>query len=540
MKNIRNLPEWQALTEHYTELKPQHMRQWFAEDALRSERFSLQAGELFLDYSRNRILAKTINLLCDLANALDLSQHIEALFTGQLINTTEKRAALHTALRDPHPESIFADKHSAQLIHDTQKKMRDFVECIQQATWRGVTGKPIEHIVNIGMGGSHTGPMMSVHALKAYAANTLSFHFISSIDKNLLNEVLQEIDLERTLFIISSKSFTTVETLTNAKTLISLMQNKFAGDVLTQHFIAVTHAKDKALALGLSEKNIFPLWDWVGGRYSIWSAIGLPLMLMIGAEHFTAFLQGAYEMDQHFRQRDFANNMPVLLALFNIWYLNFYQTTAHAIVPYAHALRYLIPYLQQAEMESNGKRIKLNGTEIDYMTSPVVFGEEGCHSQHSFHQLLHQSPQFIPVDFILIGQTTKTDDIHQDTLLASALAQAHALMKGKTYEEALEQLLAHNMPLEEAEQLAYHQTLPGNRPCNILYMQELTPKNLGALLALYEHKIYVQSTIWGINCFDQWGVELGKQLLPGILQRLQNQQQRDFLTLLNVLKHEDK
>lgn len=527
MKNTNKPKEWRLLAKHYSEISNQHMRTWFREDPKRFSRFSVQSGNLLLDFSRNRVLPHTISLLCQLAYHMRLPEKIEALFTGETINTTEKRPALHTALRDERYTPITINgENIAKLIKHTQNKMRLFVNAIHHQEWRGVTHQPITHIINIGIGGSHTGPMMAIHALKAYSTSHLTFHFIASVDKAHLEEVLCQINPERALFIISSKSFTTIETMTNANTSLAWMKAKLGENVISHHFIAITAAPEKAMSWGIPKENIFPIWEWVGGRYSIWSAIGLPLMLMIGDTLFTQFLQGAYKMDRHFRYTDFKENMPVLLALLSIWYIHFFGTSAHAIVPYANALRYLIPYLQQAEMESNGKRISLSGEEISYRTCPIIFGEEGCNGQHTYHQLLHQSPFFVPADFILVAKTTPESDHHQDILTASALSQADALMQGKTFEEAFAESKTNHSDQETAY-LASHKVIPGNRPCNILLMERLTPKNLGALLALYEHKIFVQGVIWEINSFDQWGVELGKQLLPLLLKQIQQETSLD-------------
>jgi glucose-6-phosphate isomerase len=406
------------------------------------------------------------------------------------------------------------------VITETQQKLTEFVKKIHSHQWRGVTGKPIEHIVNIGIGGSYTGPMMCTEALREYAVSSLKFHFISSVDKVQLNDVILRINPETTLFIISSKSFSTIETLTNAETIVAWMKNKLGTDVLRHHFIAVTAAADKALRFGIQPDCIFPLWDWVGGRYSVWSAIGLPLMLMLGHERFDEFLEGAYAMDQHFRHAPFSENMPVLLALLGIWYNNFFSANVQAIVPYAHRLRYFIPYLQQAEMESNGKRVSQHGEDLTYATGPVIFGEEGVIGQHAYHQLLHQGQHLIPVDFILTSVDASLSNPHDDILLASALSQANALMRGKTYEEAQTELMANGHSAAKAAELARHQIIPGNKPSNLICMHHLTPRSLGALLALYEHKIFVQGAIWDINSFDQWGVELGKQLLPAILRHI--------------------
>lgn len=543
MKNLTNLEIWQTLIAHQREIANQHMRDWFDQDAQRFAKFTLEADGLLLDYSRNRITEKTIPLLCELANTASLSEKRNALFSGRPINTTEKRPVLHTALRDPHHTTIAVNgENIAPLIIETQKRMRAFTTKLHNKKWLGITDKPITHIVNIGIGGSYLGPMMCTYALKDFAVSDLQFHFISSVDKAHLNEVLQAIDPETTLFIISSKSFSTLETITNAETIATWMRNQFGPDSIAKHFIAITAATEKALAFGITKDHIFPLWDWVGGRYSIWSAIGLPLMLMIGEQQFAEFTQGAYEMDTHFKEADFAKNMPVLLALLGIWYRNFFGASVQAIVPYAHRLRYLIPYLQQADMESNGKNINLDGENIHYATGTVIFGEEGCNGQHAYHQLLHQGQHLIPVDFILVGKPMPKGlvESRHDILIASGLSQAQALMRGKTYEEAYHALLDANLAETEAAALAKHQVIPGNRPSNVLFLESITPKNLGALIALYEHKIFVQGAIWDINSFDQWGVELGKQLLPDILRCVhdQHEQSTDSATtgLINYFK----
>lgn len=505
MKNLTECKEWQALVSHQQEIASHQMQDWFAEDDTRVSRFSLQAGGLFLDYSRNRINDKTLSLLLNLAQSVDLKGKINSLFDGTPINVSENRSALHTALRDKTHASVLVNgKNVAPLIHDTLEKMRHIVEQIHSGEWTGATGKPIKHIINFGIGGSYLGPLMCTQALKDYAVSNLQFHFVSTGDQTHLQDVLQQVDPESSLCIISSKSFTTLETFTNANIIMNWMKERIGDDALTKHFIAITAASEKAVAFGIPSNHILPLWEWVGGRYSIWSAIGLPLMLMIGYSHFSDFLEGAYEMDQHFYHADFSHNMPVLLALIGIWYINFFGVSAHAIVPYAYRLRKLIAYLQQADMESNGKSVNLLGDPIHYSTGPIIFGEEGCNGQHAYHQLLHQGKHLIPVDFILIGKSHCDHGNHQAILLASGLSQAQALMYGKQDP---------NVP---------HRAIPGNRPSNTLYLDQLSPKHLGALIALYEHKIFVQGAIWNINSFDQWGVELGKQLLPDILHCIQN------------------
>lgn len=523
MNDLTELKEWRALGRHQKKIAVQSMREWFEQDTGRFDRFSMLAGEIFLDYSRNLVNDKTLSLLCKLATSIQLRQKIEALFTGELVNQTEKRPALHTALRDLSHQPVFVNGENIALcIKKSLDKMREFADAVHTGQWK-IAGKSITHIVNVGIGGSHLGPKMCVHALKDFACSGLEILFVSSIDDANLNEVLNTISWESTLFIVSSKSFSTLETLTNASTLFSFMKEKAGETAAKQHFVAVTAEPVKAMGFGILEEHIFHLWDWVGGRYSIWSAIGLPLMLMIGPKQFDDFLQGANEMDHHFRHSPFEKNMPVILGLLNIWYMNFFHANMQAIVPYAHRLRYLIPYLQQAEMESNGKQVNAAGQFINYMTGPVLFGEEGCNGQHAYHQLLHQGQHFVPVDFILTNSTCETANItHQNILAASCLSQAQALMYGKTFEEAYQTLLENNYSAENAGKLAAHLVIPGNKPSNILFMHRLTPKNLGALIALYEHKIFVQSIIWDINAFDQWGVELGKQLLPSILKCVQD------------------
>ncbi|MDR3478157.1 MAG: glucose-6-phosphate isomerase [Gammaproteobacteria bacterium] len=522
MKNITELAPWQALKAHQKHIVTQYMQDWFAEDPIRFARFSMQVGGILLDYSKNRITQETINLLCDLARATQLSSKIEALFDGQIINTTENRPALHTALRNRGGHPVYVNGENIMpLIEATLEKMRSLTEKVRNGTWLGSTGKRITDIINIGIGGSHLGPLSTTHALADFATENLRCHFISNIDSAHIHEVLKQIQPDTSLFIVSSKSFTTLETITNARTLKKWLQNALGENAVAKHFIAVTASADKAVEFGILPENIFPLWDWVGGRYSIWSAIGLPLALLIGMDQFLEFLRGAYEMDQHFRHADFASNLPVVLGLLGIWYINFFDANNHAIVPYTHHLTHLRTYLQQADMESNGKNISQQGMSIDYQTGPIIWGEQGCNAQHAFHQLLHQGQHLIPVDFILVGSNKNNFADHHDILVASGLSQAQALLRGKSYEEAFSELITDGYSPQIAEHLAQHKTIPGNRPSNTLFLEQMTPYHLGAFLALYEHKIFVQGAIWNINSFDQWGVELGKQLLPQILADLQ-------------------
>lgn len=521
MNKLTERVEWQALQAHAKTIAPQKMQDWFNQDPQRFSRFSLMAGEILLDYSKNRITAETLNLLRQLADATHLTQKINGLFSGKIMNSTEKCPALHTALRAPKTQSVLVNGQDViPAIHAVLEQMRAFTDKIRNKTWRGVTGKPIRDIVNIGIGGSHLGPLMAVSALANFAQEDLCCHFISNIDSAHLNSVLKQIDPEATLFIISSKSFTTLETITNARTLYHWLQIKLATKEIVPHFIAITMAADKALAFGIPKENIFNLWDWVGGRYSIWSAIGLPLALLIGMDNFMQFLAGAHAMDQHFQRAELTQNMPVLMGMLSVWYINFFGATHHAIVPYSHLLHYLRSHIQQLDMESNGKSITLQGETTHFLTGPVILGEQGCNGQHAFHQLLHQGKHLVPVDFILTGKGKDELDNHYSILISSGLSQAKALMQGKSYAEALAELSPADGTAAEREQLAKHKVVPGNRPSNLLFLNKLTPYNLGALIALYEHKTFVQGAIWDINSFDQWGVELGKSLLPHILTAL--------------------
>jgi glucose-6-phosphate isomerase len=516
---LTKLSEWQVLIEHHRLISDSNMREWFAKDQDRAFRFSLKVNGILLDYSRNRINDETLGLLFKLAQAVQLPKHIQALFEGHPINVSEKRPALHTALRDKAKRPIWVkDENIAAFITHAKERTYDFVDQIHDQRWRGATGQPITDIINVGIGGSYLGPMMAVNALKDSAVNNLRFHFISGVDPIHVQDVLKNLNPENSLFIISSKSFSTLETLTNLQRITNWMKKKLGQVTLKQHIAAVTSVPERAIELGIAAENIFPIWDWVGGRYSIWSAIGLPVMLMIGKEKFEEFLEGAHQMDQHFLHADLEHNMPVILALLGIWYINFFHSPVYAVIPYFHRLRYLIPYLQQADMESNGKMVSQHGTSLPYMTGPILFGEEGSHAQHAYHQLLHQGKHLIPVDFILPSQHCSHD--HENILLASGLSQAEALLHGKSYAQTVENLRT-KYPEAYAKQLALHQMMPGNKPSNLIFLDEISPYVLGALLALYEHKIYTQGVIWNINSFDQWGVELGKQLLPNILQEIQ-------------------
>lgn len=513
---------WHALAKHQMEMANKSMLSLFQNDTQRFSQFSLQCDQLLVDFSRHCITDHTLALLKDLATERHLIKRIQDLFSGSAINFSEKRPALHTALRDKHQQEIIInDENIVPAIQETQIKMRRMMSQIHKQEWRGVTGKPIKHIVNIGIGGSYAGPLLGVRALREFAVAPLKFHFISTVDLSALFDVLDDIDPETTLFIVASKSFTTLETLSNAETIRNWLQQKLATTSLSQHFIAITAATEKARAFGVADEHILPLWDWVGGRYSLWSSMGLPLLLMIGEQNYDDFLDGAHRLDQHFRSVPIEKNIPIILGLLDYWYTQFVGTQAQAIIPYMDRLRLLVPYLQQTIMESNGKSVNVHGDLVDYTTCPVIIGEEGCRGQHAYHQLLHQGTQIIPADFILIGKSLRNEyPDHHAILLASALSQAEALMRGKNREQAYAALIAANYSENEAKLLAAQQIIPGNRPSTLIYFEYLTPRNLGTLLALYEHRVFVQGVLSNINSFDQWGVELGKQLLPDILKKI--------------------
>lgn len=519
-KRLQTLPAWQALAAHYQSVCHEKMADWFETDAERFNRFSLQLDGLLFDYSKNRVTEETLKLLTRLAEESGLADQIENMFTGQPVNATENRAVLHTALRAMHREPLtVAGRDIVPDIDALHAQMHQFTDSVRSGQWLGVTGKPIRDIVNIGIGGSDLGPRMAVQALSAYAMPALHCYFISDVDKGSMEKVLQQIDPERTLFIVSSKSFTTPETLLNAAYVRQWLQQQLNQEQVTAHFVAVTAAADKAKALGIPAAQIFPLWEWVGGRYSVWSAIGLPLALMIGMPQFKEFLSGAAAVDRHFREKAFSENIPVIMALLGIWNINFLGAGAHVIAPYAGELHYFRDHIQQMDMESNGKRVNRFGEVIDYATGPVIIGEPGCDSQHSFFQLLHQGPSIIPVDFILQAQNS-SPSAHHEMLTGSALSQARALMLGRSEQDILAELEQQKRGAVAAKVLAPQKALPGNRPSNVIMIDKLTPERLGSLVALYEHKIFVQGVIWQINSFDQWGVELGKQLLPDILRAL--------------------
>jgi glucose-6-phosphate isomerase len=521
-QDVTTLPAWRALQQHRAEMADFSMREAFATDPRRFQRFSLDSCGLLLDYSKNLIDERSLELLTQLAEQAGLHESIAALYNGERVNASEGRAALHTALRSPIGRRLLVDGHDIiPDVHRVLNQITELVSRIHSGLWRGYSEKPITEVVNIGIGGSFLGPQLVSEALRPFTQRGVRCHYLANIDGSEFRELTARLNPETTLFIVSSKSFGTLETLKNtlaARDWYLAMGGPEAQ--LHRHFIAVTSNRKAAIEFGIGEENIFPLWDWVGGRYSLWSAIGLPIALAIGVSNFKELLAGAYAMDEHFTQAPLAENMPVLMALLGIWYSNFWGAQSHAILPYDHYLRNFTKHLQQLDMESNGKSVRQDGTPLDIATGPIIWGGVGCNGQHAYHQLLHQGRLLVPADFIVPVNSYNPLADHHQWLFANCLSQAQALMQGKTREEAEAELRAKGLSESEVQRLAPHKVIPGNRPSNILVMNRIAPFNLGALVALYEHKVFVQSAIWGINAFDQWGVELGKEMGKEVYQRL--------------------
>ena len=514
---------WQALQAHGEAMEKRHLRDLFASDPDRFSRFSLQFEEILLDFSKNLITDETLSLLLDLARQADVKSWIERMFRGERINNTENRAVLHVALRNLSNTPIEVDGRDVMPgVNRVLEQMADFTERVRGGAWRGCTGKAITDVVNIGIGGSDLGPHMVTTALHPYWQQGMQAHFVSNVDGTDIAETLAKIDPETTLFIIASKTFTTRETMTNAHTARKWFLEHTGGDesAIEHHFVAVSTNSAAVRAFGIHTDNMFEFWDWVGGRYSLWSAIGLPIALMVGMDNFRELLAGAHAMDNHFREADLEQNMPVILGLLGTWYRNFLGAGNHAILPYDHSLRLLPAYLQQADMESNGKRVTREGQPIGYDSGPVVWGQPGTNGQHAFFQLIHQGTELVPADFILPVESHHPLGEHHRILTANCIAQTEALMKGKTEAEVRAELAAEGMDQADIDALTPHKVFPGNRPTNTLLLRKLTPHNLGSLIALYEHRIFVESIIWQINAFDQWGVELGKQLASVIEEEL--------------------
>ena len=512
---LRTLRSWQALEAHYESVQGLHLRELFADDPKRGDRFTLEAAGLYLDYSKNRITEQTVKLLLQLADECQLRDRIDAMFRGEKINITENRAVLHVALRAPKNVSIVVDgENVVPEVHEVLDKMSAFSGRVRSGAWKGHTGKRIRNVVNIGIGGSDLGPVMAYEALKYYSDRSLSFRFVSNVDGTDFAEAVQDLDPSETLFIVSSKTFTTLETMTNAHTARDWSLKGLGGDVkaVAKHFVAVSTNAAKVSEFGIDTDNMFGFWDWVGGRYSMDSAIGLSTMLAIGPDNFRAMLEGFREMDEHFRTASFEHNLPVLLGLLAVWYNDFFGAETVAVLPYEQYLKRFPAYLQQLTMESNGKHVRLDGSEVDYATGPIYWGEPGTNGQHSFYQLIHQGTRLIPCDFIAFIQTLNPLGRHHDMLLANVFAQTEALAFGKTKE----QVKAEGTP----DWLVPHRVFKGNRPSNTVLAEKLTPNTLGKLVALYEHSVFTQGTIWNIDSFDQWGVELGKVLAQRIIPEL--------------------
>jgi glucose-6-phosphate isomerase len=518
IRSLTRRAAWKALQNHFKAIRSTHLRTLFAEDPGRGELMTVEGAGLFLDYSKNRVTNETLSLLLQLAEESGLRRRIDAMFSGEKINITEKRAVLHVALRAPRDRTIKVDgENVVPGVHAVLDKMTDFANRVRSGEWKGHTGQRIRNVVNIGIGGSDLGPVMAYEALKHYSDRSMTFRFVSNVDGTDFAEAVQDLDPTETLFIVSSKTFTTLETMTNAHSARNWLVLGLGGDQssVAKHFVAVSTNAGEVSKFGIDTANMFGFWDWVGGRYSMDSAIGLSTMLAVGPDNFRAMLAGFHEMDEHFRTTPFDKNLPVLMALLGIWYNNFFGAHTVAVLPYEQYLKRFPAYLQQLTMESNGKHVTLAGSTVNYATGPVYWGEPGTNGQHSFYQLIHQGTDLIPCDFIAFSQTLNKLGTHHDILIANVFAQAEALAFGKTTEQVASE--------GTADWLVPHRVFEGNRPSNTILIHRLTPAVLGKLVALYEHSVFTQGTIWEINSFDQWGVELGKALAQRIIPELESQ-----------------
>ena len=515
---LTELTAWKELEKQYAETRSAHMRDMFAKNPRRFEEFSVSAGDLFLDYSKNRIDRKTMDLLIELAKETGVEAARDKMFAGEKINITENRAVLHTALRNQSDEPVYVDgKNVMPQIREVLAKMKTFSEAVRNGEWKGATGKEITDVVNIGIGGSDLGPVMVTEALKHYQKDNLHVHFVSNVDGTHMVETLKSLTPETTLFCVASKTFTTQETMTNARTARAWLVGALGEDAVAKHFVALSTNTEEVKKFGIDTNNMFAFWDWVGGRYSLWSAIGLSIAVAVGFDNFAELLAGAYDMDVHFKTAPLDKNIPVILGLLGVWYHNFFGAEAYAVLPYDQYLHRLPAYLQQADMESNGKGVTRNGVPVHYTTGPILFGEPGTNGQHSFYQLIHQGTHLIPCDFIIPAISLNETGNHHPILISNVLAQAEALMRGKTAQEVRAEFEAKGEPEEKIEKLLNHKIFSGNRPSNMIVVPQITPRTLGKLIAMYEHKIFVQGVIWNVNSYDQWGVELGKQLAGKIL-----------------------
>jgi glucose-6-phosphate isomerase len=525
--NPTNTASWKKLQKHFDDMQNATMQDMFQADGSRAAKFNLKWNDFLIDYSKNIIKQETIDLLLELANEVGLKKAISDYFAGEIINQTETRAVLHTALRAKESAVIHVNgQNVVPEIYDVKRKMKSFSNEIIAGDRTGYTGKPFTDIVNIGIGGSDLGPAMVVEAMQFYK-NQLNVHFVSNIDGDHVNEIIKRLNPETTLFVVVSKTFTTQETLTNSETIkewfLSTEFGTTQGDI-AKHFVAVSTNIQKVTAFGINPDNVFPMWDWVGGRFSLWSAVGLTISLAIGFDNFDDLLSGANEMDDHFKTADFDQNMPVVLALLSVWYNNFFKAESEALIPYTQYLQKLAPYLQQGTMESNGKSVGRDGTPVNYETGTIIWGEPGTNAQHAFFQLIHQGTKLIPSDFIGFVKPLYGDEDHHDKLMSNYFAQTEALLHGKTAETVQAEFDKQGLDTERAKFLLPFKVFAGNKPTNTILIEKLTPKSLGSLIALYEHKIFVQGVIWNIFSFDQWGVELGKQLANSILEELHSKE----------------
>ena len=529
---------WQKLREHFYDMQTNSIKEMFANDSQRAEKFHIKWEDFFVDYSKNNINQKTLDLLFELANEVELKKAIEAYFSGENINRTEDRAVLHTALRANETDEVFVDgKNVIPEVYQVKKKIKTFSDEIISGIQKGYSNKPFTDIVNIGIGGSDLGPAMVVEALQFYN-NHLNVHFVSNVDGDHVREVLKKLNPETTLFVIVSKTFTTQETLSNAETIRTWFLKNASQEDVAKHFVAVSTNIEKVTAFGINPNNVFPMWDWVGGRFSLWSAVGLSISLAVGFENYESLLKGAHKMDNHFKTAPFEKNIPVVFALISVWYNNFFGAETEALIPYTQYLQKLAPYLQQGIMESNGKSIGRDGVPVNYQTGTIIWGEPGTNSQHAFFQLIHQGTKLIPTDFIGFKESLYGDKDHHDKLMSNFFAQTEALLMGKSEEQVKAEFEKQGLSKEKVEFLLPFKVFRGDKPTNTLLIKKLTPETLGSLVALYEHKIFVQGVIWNIFSYDQWGVELGKQLANSILDEISSKKINNHdNSTVNLLKH---
>ena len=520
--NPTNTSSWELLNKHFEAVKDVHMSQWFAQNNDRANQMTIKWEDFYIDYSKNRITEDTLKLLLKLADETKLKEAIDKYFGGDIINKTENRAVSHTALRCPKDKKVFIDGVNViPEVFEVKKKIKDFTNDIISGDRKGYTNKPFTDIVNIGIGGSDLGPAMVVDALQYYK-NQLTTHFVSNVDGDHVNEVIKKLNPETTLFVIVSKTFTTQETLSNSTTIKDWFLQSASEQDIKKHFVAVSTNIEKVKAFGVAEANIFPMWDWVGGRFSLWSAVGLSISLSVGFENFDQLLSGAHKMDEHFKNEKFESNIPVILALLSIWYANFFKCESEAVIPYSQYLNQFATYLQQAIMESNGKSVDRNGKKVNYQTGNIVWGEPGTNSQHAFFQLIHQGTKLIPSDFIGFVKSLYGNKEHQDKLMSNFIAQTEALLNGKSEEEVVLELKRQDVSDDNIKMLTPFKVFEGNKPTTTILINKLTPESLGKLIALYEHKIFVQGVVWNVFSYDQFGVELGKQLASTILSEINN------------------